>query len=438
MGSELLTILMFGAFFVLLALGVPLAWTTGSIGLLFAFFMWGPDSLSIVVLRIWDVMGSFSMIAIPLFVFMGNMLQHSGIAHDLFKAIQVWVGGLRGGIAAATIVLCTVLAAMIGTVGADVTITGLIALPFMFQRGYDKHMALGSIVAGGALGVLIPPSIMFIVYGVTVGESIGKLFMGGVGPGFLFGGLYIGYILIKCYLNPDAGPAAPLEERMVPLKQKIGMFKSLVLPILLIVGVMGSIFGGIATPGEAAGIGAIGAIVCAAVRRQLNWKNLSQSLFGTMQTVGLILWIVFGAMAFIATYTLGGGAEFVKSTLLALPLNPWLVLIIIQIMLLFLGMVLDIIGITVLLAPIFVPVVSALGFDPLWFGVIFNLNLQIAYLSPPFGYSIFYLKAVAPPDVTMGDLYRSVLPYMGLQLIGMVLCMIFPQIILWLPNLMVK
>jgi tripartite ATP-independent transporter DctM subunit len=327
---------------------------------------------------------------------------------------------------------------MIGTVGADVTITGLIALPFMLKRGYDKHMALGSIVAGGALGVLIPPSIMFIVYGVTVGESIGKLFMGGIGPGFLFGGLYVGYILIKCYLNPSAGPAAPAAEWQIPLRQKLGMFRSLVLPVLLIVGVMGSIFGGVATPGEAAGVGALGAIICAAVRRQLNWKNVTGSLFETMKTVGLILWIVFGAMVFIATYTLGGGAEFVKSTLVALPLNPWLVLIIIQVILLFLGMVLDIIGITVLLAPIFVPVVTALGFDPLWFGVIFNLNLQIAYLSPPFGYSMFYLKAVAPKDVTMGDLYQSVLPYMALQLVGIVLCMIFPQIILWLPNMMIK
>ncbi|SMC65145.1 TRAP transporter, DctM subunit [Desulfocicer vacuolatum DSM 3385] len=438
MEPGLLTILMFSSFFALLALGIPLAWTTGSLGLIFAFFLWGPDAMSVVVLRVWDVMGSFSMIAIPLFVFMGNMLQKSGIAHDLFKAIQVWVGGLRGGIAAATILLCTVLAAMIGTVGADVTITGLIALPFMFQRGYDRHMALGSIVAGGALGVLVPPSIMFIVYGVTVGESIGKLFMGGVGPGLLFGGLYIAYILIKCYLDPSAGPAAPEEERNVPLIQKIALFKSLILPIGLILGVMGSIFGGIATPGEAAGVGALGAILCAGVRKQLDWNNLSDSLYETMKTVGLILWIVFGAMVFIATYTLGGGAEFVKTALVALPLNPWLVLIIIQVILLFLGMVLDIIGITVLLAPIFVPVITELGFDPLWFGVIFNLNLQIAYLSPPFGYSIFYLKAVAPPDVTMADLYKSVLPYMALQIVGMILCMVFPQIILWLPNLMVQ
>jgi len=438
MSPELITISMFAAFFLLLALGVPLAWTTGSVGLLFSFFLWGPSSLSMVILRIWNTMGSFSMIAIPLFVFMGNMLQKSGIADDLFKAFHVWIGGIRGGLAAATIVLCTILAAMIGTVGADVTITGLIALPFMLQRGYDKHMALGSIVAGGALGVLIPPSIMFIIYGVSVGESIGKLFMGGVGPGLLFGALFICYILTKCYLNPDAGPAAPEEERRIPLKQKIGMFKSLIMPILLVLGVMGSIFGGVATPGEAAGVGALGAILCAAVRRQLTWTNLKNSLFDTMKTVGLILWIVFGAMIFITTYTLGGGPEFVRSTLVSLPLNPWFVLIIIQVILLFLGMVLDIIGITVLLAPIFVPVIKTLGFDPLWFGVIFNLNLQVAYLSPPFGYSMFYLKAVAPPDVTMTDLYRSVLPYMALQVIGMALCMIFPQIVLWLPNLMIK
>jgi tripartite ATP-independent transporter DctM subunit len=279
---------------------------------------------------------------------------------------------------------------------------------------------------------------MFIIYGVTVGESIGKLFMGGVGPGLLFGALYIGYILIKCQLNPAAGPPAPQEERMMPLGRKIGMFKSLIIPILLVFGVMGSIFGGVATPGEAAGVGALGAMVCAAVRRRLTMENLKDSLFDTMKTVGLILWIVFGAMIFIATYTLGGGSEFIKSTLVALPLNPWFVLIIIQFILLFLGMVLDIIGITVLLAPIFVPVITSLGFDPLWFGVIFNLNLQIAYLSPPFGYSMFYLKAVAPPDVTMTDLYRSVLPYMALQLIGMALCMLFPQIVLWLPNLMFK
>lgn len=432
------TLLMFGAFFGLLMLGVPLAWTTAFLGVAFGFALGGVGNLNMIVLRFYDTMISFSLIAIPLFVFMGNMLQQSGVATDLFKAIHIWLGRIRGGLAAATIVLCTVLAAMIGTVGADVTITGLIALPFMLQHGYDRKMALGAIAAGGALGVLIPPSIMFIIYGVTTGHSIGKLFMGGVGPGLLFGVLYIGYILIKCRLNPEAGPAASSEESGLPLNEKLKLLGSLTLPILLILGVMGAIFGGVATPGEASGIGALGAIGCAAWRRKLNLTTLKESAYATMKTVGLIMWIVFGAMIFIATYTQAGGAEFVQEALTALPLGPWGVLILIQIILLILGMVLDIIGITVLLAPIFVPVIKELGFDPLWFGVLFNLNLQIAYLSPPFGYSMFYLKAVAPEDVTMTELYRSVMPYLALQVLGLALCMAFPKIITWLPEMMIK
>jgi tripartite ATP-independent transporter DctM subunit len=432
------TILMFGSFFLLLVMGVPLAWTTAFLGVAFGFILGGVGNLNMIVLRVYDTVISFSLIAIPLFVFMGNMLQQSGIADDLFRAIHVWLGRIKGGLAAATIFLCCILAAMIGTVGADVTITGLIALPFMLQRGYDRKMALGAIASGGALGVLIPPSIMFIIYGVTTGQSIGKLFMGGVGPGILFGVLYISYILIKCHLNPDAGPAASEEEASMPLVQKLGLLKSLLLPLLLIVGVMGSIFGGVATPGEASGIGALGAMVCAALRGRLTWTTLRESAYATMMTVGLIMWIVFGAMIFIATYTQAGGAEFVQETLTALPLGPWGVLILIQLILLVLGMVLDIIGITVLLAPMFVPVIKQLGFDPLWFGVLFNLNLQIAYLSPPFGYSMFYLKAVAPPDVTMTELYKSVVPYLILQVFGMALCMAFPQIITWLPGLMFR
>jgi tripartite ATP-independent transporter DctM subunit len=365
-------------------------------------------------------------------------LLKSGIANDLFSAFHSLVGRVRGGLAVATIILCCITAAMVGTVGADVTITALIALPYMLQRNYDKHMAIGAIAAGGALGVLIPPSIMFIIYGVSVGESIGKLFMGGIGPGLLFGALFIIYILIKCYINPAAGPAAPEEERTIPLIEKIKLFRSLGFPILLVVFVMGSIFAGIATPGEAAGVGVVGALICAALKRRLTFANTKESLFETMKTIGILCWIVFGAMTFIAVYTLGGGAEFVKETVMNLKLNPWIILIIIQLIILLLGMVLDSIGITVLLAPIFVPVIKSLGFNPLWFGVIFNLNIQIAYCSPPFGYSMFYLKAVASEDITISDLYRSVLPYIALQILGMIICMIFPQIILWLPNTLIK
>lgn len=438
MSPELLTPLMFGSFVLLLVLGVPLAWTTSSVGLIFGFLLYGSNSLQVVLFRVWETLNSFSLIAIPLFVFMGNMLQYSGISEGLFRAIYVWLGPIRGGLAAATVIMCTILAAMLGTVGADVTITGLMALPFMVERKYDKHLALGCITAGGALGVLIPPSIMFVVYGVTVGESIGKLLIGGVGPGLLLSSLYISYILVKCYVQPEAGPAAPLEERSLPFGEKVALLKGVTLPILLIIGVIGSIFGGIATPGEAAGVGALGAMICAALRHQLTWASLKPALYGTMKTIGVIMWIVFGAVTFIATFNLSGGGDFVKETLVSLPLGRWGVMILIQAILIFLGMFLDVIGITVLCAPIFVPVIKALGFNPLWFGVIFNINLQIAYLTPPFGYSMFYLKAVAPPDITMTDLYRSVWPFIVLQVVGMGLCMIFPEIVLWLPNLMIK
>lgn len=431
-------ILMFLCFFLLLMAGVPIAWTTSSIGTFFALVLWGPDSLNVLVLRIWDIMGSFSMIGIPLFVFMGNVLAHSGISDKLLNAIYVWMGPIRGGLAVATIIMCMILAAILGTVGADVTITGLVALPFMLKYKYNKHLALGSITAGGALGVLIPPSILFIIYGVTVGESIGALFMGGMGAGIVLGGGYILYILVRCYLRPEDGPLAPKEEREVPLSRKLRLLTGLLPAMFLILSVLGSVFLGMATPGEAAGLGASGAMVCAAVSGKLNWETLRSSLFGTMKTVGMIMWIVFGAMIFIATFNLSGSSTLLTNIILSLQVNRWIILMCIMVVLLFLGMILDVAGIIVLCAPIFVPIIKSLGFNSLWFGVLFNVNLQMAYLSPPFGYSAFYLKGVAPKDITLTDIFRGGLPFMGIQAAVMGLFMLFPDIILFLPRLMTK
>jgi tripartite ATP-independent transporter DctM subunit len=429
---------MFGSFFVCLAIGVPLAWTMGGVGLLYGLITFGLNFAPMVMLRTLEMMNSFSLIAVPLFVYMGNILAKSGIADDLFQALHTWLGGLKGGLAAATIALCCVLAAMMGTVGADVTVTGLVCLPFMLRRGYDKHMALGAVTAGGALGVMIPPSIMFIIYGVTVGESIGKLYMGGILPGILLGALYIGYILIKSHVNPLAGPVAPIEDRRMPFIQKIGLIKHLIMPAALILLVMGSIFIGFATPSEAAGVGVVGSLICALVRKRLTFQSMKESLFATMKTVGLIMWVVFGAMVFVATYTFAGGQGFIESALLGLSENRWAVLLLTMVILIVMGMFLDTIGVTVLMAPIFVPLIRKLGFDPVWFGVLFNLNLQIGYLSPPFGYSIFYLKAVVPSDIQITDIYRGSFAYIILQVIGLILCTIFPQIILWLPGLMIQ
>jgi len=431
-------VLMFLFFFLLLMAGVPMAWTTSAIGIIFALILWGPDSLNLIVLRIWDVMGSFSLIGIPLFVFMGNVLAHSGTTDKLLKAIYVWMGPIRGGLAVATVIMCMILAAILGTVGADVTITGIVALPFMLKYKYDKHLALGTIAAGGALGVLIPPSILFIIYGVTVGESIGALFIGGMGAGIVLGGLYLAYILVRCYLQPELGPLVPKEEGKVPISQKLILLTGILPSMFLILAVLGSIFFGLATPGEADGLGAAGALVCAAVSRRLNWETLKLSLFGTMKTVGMIMWVVFGAMVFIATFNLSGSASLLTNFVLSLELNRWVILIFIQFILLCLGMVLDVAGIIVLCAPIFVPIIKSLGFDPIWFGVLFNVNLQLAYLSPPFGYSAFYLKAVAPKDCTLADIYRGSFPFMVLQIVAIALFMLFPDIILILPRLMAK
>ncbi len=437
MSIETLTILMFGAFFLLLAIGIPIAWNMFFLALVFGFITQGSGITSFIIYRTWEMMGSFSLIAIPLFVFMANMLQDSGVADDLLGAIYRWMGPLRGGLGMATVLVCTILAAMVGLVGAGITIVGLVALPAMLNRKYDKSIALGSVMAGGGLAILIPPSVLFIIYGVNAAQSIGKLFMGGIGPGLLLATMYVTYIGVRSYLNPALGPAVPKEER-VSFREKVVSLKAILLPTVLIIGVLGSIYLGIATPGEAAGVGAAGAAICAAIRKQLTWKNLSQSVYRTIKTVGLIMWIAFAAYSFVGIYTLAGGADFISGMLTGLPFGRWGILIIIMLILIMLGMVLDVIGLVVLTVPIFVPIITALGFDPLWFGIIFNVNMQIAFMSPPFGLGMFYLKAVTPPEISMGDIYRAVWPFIILQLIGLALIIIFPPIALWLPTKMMR
>lgn len=438
MNIEIVTLLMFGSLLVLLLSGLPIAFATGSIAVIFTTFLIGPAAVHLIVFRVFDLMTNHALVAIPTFIFMANMLTRSGVIDDLYKAMHIWSGPVRGGLAIGTIVVCTILAAMVGIVGASVVAMGLIALPAMKQRNYDKRISLGCICAGGSLGILIPPSILFIVYAVTAGESVGKLFMGGVMPGLLLAALYIAYIAIRCHLQPELGPAISKEERMIPFMQKLDSLKSLVLPLSLIIMVLGSIFGGIAAPTEAAGVGGLGAILCALIHRRLNWQTFKEACVLTLQATCMVMWTIFGAASFVALYTMVGGADFIAEVIVGLPLGRWGILIAMQVVLIILGMFLDWVGILLLTVPIFVPIIVYLGFDPLWFGVLFNVNMQIAFLSPPFGYALLYLKGVAPPDVTMMDIYRSIWPFIILQLVALALVMIFPQIILWLPNLMMQ
>lgn len=437
MSIEFVALIMFLSLVVLLFTGLPLAFVLGGLALVLAYFLWGANSMLLVAVQTWDVMNSYFLVAVPLYVFMANILQRSGIIEELFEVMQIWFGPLRGGLAIGTIVICTLMAAMTGIVGAAVATMGILSLPAMLNRRYDKRIALGSICAGGTLGILIPPSVITIVYAVTAGVSIGKMFIGGILPGLLLSSLFIAYIAIRCWLQPELGPAPSKEERaQFSLLDKLLALKNIILPVLLIIGVLGSIYAGIATPTEAAGIGSLGAIICAAIHRTLNWKNLYDSVLETGKITAMILWITIGARCFISVFSAVGGDELVRDFVTGLAVNRWIIMICIQLILVALGLFLDEIGIILLCVPIFIPIITELGFDPVWFGILFLINAQMDYITPPFGYTLFYLKGVAPEGVTMGDIYRSVIPFVLLQAFGLALCMIFPQIILWLPNMM--
>jgi len=437
MSIELIALIMFVSLVVLLLTGLPLVFVLGGLAMVFSYFLWGPNSMLLVTLQAWRVMTTYSFVAIPLYIFMAVILQRSGVIEDLFTVMRMWFGPLRGGLAIGTVVICTLMAAMTGIVGAAVATMGILAIPAMLSRNYDKRIALGCICAGGTLGILIPPSVITVVYAVTAGVSIGKMFMGGVGPGLLLSFLFITYIAVRCWLQPELGPAPSKQEReQYSFKVKFIALRAVILPMILVIGVLGSIYAGIASPTEAAGVGCIGAIISSAIYRRLTWLNIKESVYSTAKTTAMILWITIGARCFISVFSAVGGDELIMNFVSDLAVNRWMILILIQLMLIFLGLFLDEIGIILLTVPIFLPIIKALDFDPIWFGILFLVNAQMDYITPPFGYTLFYLKGVAPPGVTMGDIYRSIIPFVLLQALGLSLCMIFPQIVLWLPNIM--
>lgn len=435
MSIELSTALLFISLLLLLALGLPIAFAIGGIAVIFTYFLLGQSGLFLFGGSVFRQLTSFLFAALPLFVFMGHMLERSGIADDLYQMFFVWMGPLRGGLAIGTIFICTLFAAMAGVSAAATVTMGIVALPSMLKRGYNKQLALGCIGAGGALGVLIPPSVIMILYGAFSGESIGRLYAGGIFPGLILAGLFSLYIGVRSFIQKDLAPAIPKEER-ASWGQRISSLRAVILPILLIVAVLGSIFGGLATPTEAAAVGALGSVLCSAIYRRLTLKALYEAAYRTLGTTCMILWIVVAVTAFTSFYTSAGAQDLIKKILLGLPISPIMLIIAIQVIWFILGCFLDPAGIIMITVPIFVPVIKALGFDPVWFGVLFVVNMEMAYLTPPYGVNLFYLKGVAPPGVTMADIYRSIGPFVALQAVALVLVMMFPQIILYLPNLL--
>ena len=443
-GIGMLTLVMFGSLMGLLMAGLPLAFVTGGLACVFLFVLGDANALNIVPSRIFPLMTNYQLSAIPLFIFMASMLEKAGIISDMFDVIYKVLGGLRGGLAAATIIASTVLAAMVGVIGAAVVTMGIIALPAMLGRHYDPKIAMGSIMAGGTLGILIPPSILAILYAVVAEQSVGELFIGAVIPGLMLSGLYIAYVVLRSVADPELGPPIPEEER-ISTREKIELLGLLAAPIALIIVVLGVIFTGIATPVEAAGIGTYGAFVVAAIHRKLDWPTVREACLTTLKASAMVIWIMFGATIFVGLYVLEGGQRFVQDALAATGLGPWGILILMQVLLVVLGMFLDWIGILLLCVPIFVPIVKALGAqafgleDPadlvLWFGVLYLVNMQMSFLSPPFGYALFYLRGVAPAEIPMADIYWAALPFLALQILGLTICMVFPEVITWLPRL---
>ena len=451
MGLEIsigwLTLLMFGSLAILLMAGLPLAFVTGGLACVFLFLFGDAEMLNILPSRIFPLMTDYQLSAIPLFIFMASMLERAGIIEELFDMVYKILGGLRGGLAMSTIIASTILAAMCGVIGATEVTMGMIALPAMIKRRYHPTISCGSILAGGTLGILIPPSILAILFAVVAQQSVGELFVGAVVPGLILSAMYIAYVGARCGLNPALGPALPVEER-VDTREKIRLLLNMLAPITLVTLVLGVIFAGIATPVEAAGIGTFGAIVVSAIHRRLNWANIRAAALTTLRVTGMVLWIIFGATLFVGFYVVNGGQAFVNETLLATGFGPYGILIVMMIILVVLGMFLDWVGILLLAVPIFIPLMKTLSFDgvfglpgvapeeaALWFGVVYMVNMQMSFISPPFGYALFYLKSVAPPGVTMAQIYRASLPFLILQATGLAICIIFPEVVLWLPRL---
>jgi tripartite ATP-independent transporter DctM subunit len=439
MSPEYLSVVMFVGVIILVFAGVPLYLALGGLGLYFGIAGgWSPQVYDQFINRIFGLMSNEVLPAVPLFVFMGAILDKSGAADKLFNAFYLAMGGLRGGLAVATILICTIFAACTGVVGASVTTMGMLALPAMLKRNYNIPLATGCICAGGTLGILIPPSVMMLLYGPMVGLSVAKMFMGAFMPGFVLSALFLSYIIIICLIKPEYGPPMPKEERQaIPMIKVAGeILLYLVPPMFLILAVLGTIFLGVASPTEAAAIGGLGSVIIAVFYRRFNLSVLYEGVINTLKITSMVMFVAVGAFMFSGVFMALGGAKLIGNFIISLPLGKWGILVVMMGIIFILGMLIDWIGILFIVVPIFTPVVVHLGFDPLWFSLVVCVNLQMSFISPPFAYSIFYLKGVSPPEVEMMHIIKGVIPFLVLQAIGTVLVVLFPQIILWLPSKM--
>jgi tripartite ATP-independent transporter DctM subunit len=440
MSLELIAVSMFVVLVIFLFMGHPLAFVLGGVGFLYGMIFLGPGFVGLFMDRILGQQNNFVLVAITLFILMGNFLTESGLADGLFESMRFLFGPLRGGLGIAVIVVCILFAACTGIVGASVVTMAMLGAPVLLRYGYSKELTMGMIAAGGSLGILIPPSIMLVIMGDQAGLSVGKLLLGAFVPGVSLGILYIIYIAVACYINPQLGPAVPAAElAAIPVKKRItGALINAFPPLFLIFAVLGSIFTGIATPTEASGVGAFMAFLMMIAYGKFSWKTLYNIMVQTGKTTTMVMIILIGATCFTAVFLgLGGGAAMVNA-LMGISSSKWVIYALMMIILIILGCFIDWVGIVLIVLPIFMPVSKALGFDPIWFVMMMAVNLQMSFLTPPFGYALFYLASMKFEGVTLAHIYRGVMPFLFIQAIGLIICTMFPILTLWLPSMMQK
>ncbi|WP_434355835.1 TRAP transporter large permease subunit [Parasalinivibrio latis] len=435
MSYELIALLMFASMMLMLLTGQRVFAAIGSVAVIAALLLWGDGGSEIAFSAGMKLMKWYPLLTLPLFIYMGYMLSESGIAEDLYKMFHVWMGPLNGGLAIGTIFLMVVVSAMNGLSVAGMAIGATIALPELLRRGYDKIMVTGVIQAGSSLGILVPPSVVLVLYGMIARQPVGQLWLAGVFPGLLMATLFIVYIVVRCKLQPSLGPALPPEERNVPLKEKLLLLRAGITPLLIFISMTGLFLTGVTSLVESSAVGALSATIAAIAKRRLNKKVMEETLRKTLAISCMFMWIILAALCFGAVFDGIGAVKAIEAFFVdRLGLSPWEILILMQLSYLIMGTFLDDTAMLVIVAPLFVPLVKALGFDLLWYGVLYTITCQIAYMTPPFGYNLFLMRAMAPPEVTLKDIYTSIIPFVCIMLFGLILVMVFPQLALWLPE----
>jgi len=436
MSYEMIAILMFATMMVMMLTGQRVFAAIGFVSAGAAALLWGTGAIEMPFNAAFKLFIWYPLLTLPLFVYMGYILSESGIADDLYKMFHVWFGRLNGGLAVGTIGLMVVISAMNGLSVAGMAIGATIALPEMLKRGYDKIMITGVIQAGSSLGILVPPSVVLVLYGMIARQPVSQLWLAGALPGLMMATLFIIYIVVRCKLQPELGPTVSEEELDIPFAEKLKLLRAGIIPFLIFFCMTGLFIMGVTSLVESSAVGATAATLAALFKGRLTKKVIEETIRKTLGISCMFLWIILAALCFGAVFDGIGAVKAIESLFITRwELSPWEVLIMMQLSYIFMGMFLDDTAMLVIVAPLYVPLVIALGFDPVWYGVLYTITCQIAYMTPPFGYNLFLMRAMAPPEITLPDIYRSIIPFVLVMILGLILVIIFPQIALWLPDM---